>query len=601
VIRVIEGPTKVKLEGDDSEIRAIAAKFRFRPKGFEHAPSYKAYVMTEGQDGWDGFICPITFPEGRPASCLRGHRDTIIDLARKQGFLVDTSECLKSPFEHLVSDDIPVDILAAEFDLDEYQREAVAYWLVHGMGVNKIAVNGGKTAMFATAAAMIQTKFADARILYVTQSERLVRQAYRDIKAFLPGWDITQFGGSKKDNTGKNMVISTVAMLWANRQELIDKRWFASFIAVLADECHHICAPTSSKLMMQLPAYFRLGASDSRRDSDPALANKIQGLLGPIRYTVPVGTYIDMGRSAKPTIYLVDDCRWHNRFQDVPHQADPDTPAWALVGDEWKHGTYVGPVYERDENGEIKMRKVRELKGTKENEVYGAEGQVDTVKAANWIVVEKPVTVDGYHIIQFDGEDKTYNVDSRYCLLERTIDKAIIGFKERNKLIVRWAEYYSQERKFPTLVVCTRTMHVLILETMIGATIGQARVRVLFSDHTPRERDEAFDWFRHTLGGVLISPLVKEGVSIPELKGGIIADHVAGAEPMMQILGRFIRKKKDQNEAFITAFIDVQHPTLRSSGRRVWKKLFDTRGFTFYHPVLGPDSIAVAKVYQKLD
>jgi superfamily II DNA or RNA helicase len=601
VIRVIEGPTHIKLVGDSSELSNLASKLRFRPKGFEHAPSYKAYVLTDGQDGWDGYVCPITFSNDERANCLRGHRDTIIELAQKLGYQVDTSQCLKSPFASITSDDIPVDLLASDFDLDEYQRESVAFWLSHGMGVNKIAVNGGKTAMFAAAAGMIIAKFSDARILYITQSERLVRQAYKDIKAFMPGFHITQFGGSKNDKTGKDMVICTVAMLWAHRQELIAEKWFNNFIAVLYDESHHVCAPTSSKIMMQIPAFFRLGASDSKRDSDPALANKIQGLLGPIRYVVPVSTYIDIGRSAKPTIYLVQNGDWHNRFKSVPHQADPDTPAWALVGSEWKHGTYVGPVYERDESGQIKMRKVRELEGVEENEVYTSNGDVDTQKKAKWIEVEKPVTVDGFHVIQFDGSSTTYNVDSRYCLLDRTIDKSIISFKERNELIVAWAKHYSQERNFPTLVVCTRTMHVLVLETMIGNAIGQDNVKVLFSEHTPKERDQAFAWFRSHPGGVLISPLVKEGVSINEIRGGVIADYIGDAEVMNQIIGRFIRKKQGDNEAFITAFIDVQHPALRRGSKRVFNKLHDIRGYTFYHPCLGPDSIGRAKEFKRLD
>src|SRR5208337_1505742 len=123
-----------------------------------------------------------------------------------------------------------------------------------------------------------------------------------------------------------------------------------------------------------------------------------------------------------------------------------------------------------------------------------------------------------------------YGVESTYCLLERVNDRAIVRFKERNELIVEWAKYYSQKRKFPTLVVCTRTLHIYILQSLIGQAVGEEKVQILLGDHTSKERDTAFDWFRHTPGGVLISPLVQEGVSINEIRGGVIADAVADWE-----------------------------------------------------------------------
>jgi superfamily II DNA or RNA helicase len=600
MIRISEGPTKIKLIGPDAEIRALADQMRVRPKGFEHAPTYKAWVLTDGKEGWDGYVNALRLLDEGQADCLRGHKDTLIAIAHRKNILLDLSRCLKSPFAALVSDDVPPDIIVANFKLDQYQRESVAYWLSHGMGVNKIAVNGGKTAMFAAAAAMILRRYPEARVLYVTQSERLVRQAYRDIKGFLPGLEVTQFGGSKKDRSGKDIVIATVAMLTRHRLELVNEEWFRGFMAVLYDESHHAAAATSTQLLMSLPCFFRLGASDTRHDNDPAKAAKVQGLLGPIRYVVPVGTYIDLGRSARPTIYLVENSRWHNRHKNLPYQAEPYTPAWALVGSEWKHGTYLGPVYQLDDQGQVVMRRVRELKGAEEQEVYDGEGTPDTVKVAEWEWVEKPVTVDGYHTLQFDDDEAEYTVDSRYCLLRRVYDKAITSFKERNALITAWTRYYAQEKHFPTLVVCTRTMHVLILEALIQDALGQDRVKVLFSDHTSAQRDEVFAWFRGGQGRVLVSPLVKEGVSINEICGGVIADYVGDWEVMNQIIGRFIRKKAGDNQAFITAFIDVQHPSLRRGCRRVYNKLHDVRGYQFYHPCIGPETIPLAKEFKCL-
>lgn len=605
MIRLSEGPIKIIMTGEGREIKAVAHKLRFHPKGYFHSPRFKAYQLTDGNEGWDGFISPIRFIEddGTKADCLRGHKDSIVRIGRELGFNVSLRDCLESPFRELVADDLPDDLIQADFPLDEYQRESIAFWLRNGMGVNKIAVNGGKTAMFAAAAAMIKRRFGDdGRVLYITQSERLVRQAYVEMKKFLPDWSITQYGGSRKDNTGKDMVICTVAMVWKNHSELIHSGWLASFIGVLYDESHHVASPTSQKLMMAMPAFFRLGASDTKREKDLGDVAKIRGLLGPIRYTVPVKTYIDIGRSAKPTIYIVEVPEWRNRFNSLPHQAIPGTPAWSLVGNDWKRGTYVGPVYERDENGKIKTRTKKELdtENVREGEAFKENGDTETVKSAIWNEVDVPITVDGFHTLKFENDPEMYEVESTYCLLERVNDRALIRFKERNDLITAWTRYYSRERNFPTLVVCTRTLHIYILESMIQKAVGPERVQVLLGEHTSKERDRAFEWFRHTRGGVLISPLVQEGVSINEIRGGVVADYVGDWERGNQLVGRFIRQKKIDNEAHITWFFDNQHETLRSGSKRVLHKLMDIRGYEFCYPVQGPETIPLAKVYKAL-
>lgn len=951
MILISEGPTRLTLSGNEREISAVAQKLRYHPQGYFHSPKFKAYQLTDGREGWDGYLSPIRIKDDGTAFCLRGHKDTIIRLARKMSFNVDTRECLESPFAELTPDDLPDDLIAAEFALDEYQRESVAYWLKNGMGVNKLAVNSGKTACFAAAAEMILRRFSEERCLYITQSERLARQAFRDMSNFLPHRNISQYGGGKRDKTGKEIVVSTVAMLWKNHSTLLKERWFNEFIAILYDECfpagtlvdgipiekiktgtpvtsynhiagrlekkpvlrlfhrkaqrlirietengtlvctpnhpifvnnsylpaflvrpgdnmvhcamrmynddkkiqlhsqphlpgmsktveiknqnsqilflavpdcgqakaltknpknmclvpdqipvfkkvgpntgktrkenllltrlfqclqsndffknngqneseicfrthektqsneaagcpgktknfnegletentwrkwkihsptgntgssielgygssysnppeawftwaaqllqnqhcqsnlensnrsgrlrtqnpvgqtagreknsifrservesveilergnneeferlcpkgdvynleiegnnnyfannylvhncHHVAAPTSQKLIMLMPAFFRLGASDTKKEKDAGDVAKIRGLLGPIRYTVPVGVYIDMGRSAKPTIYVVENPAWKDRFSELPHIVKPNTPAWALIDDQWRSGTYVGPVFERDEEGKIKTTIKKQLEDeVDEGEVVKEDGTTQAIKMARWKEVKVPITVNGYHALQFPGDKQQYEIESTWCLLERVNDRALIRFKERNQLIVDWTHYYSRVRKFPTLVVCTRTLHIYILESLIKKAVGDDRVQILLGDHTSKERDRVFDWFRHTPGGVLISPLVQEGVSINEIRGGVIADYVGDWERANQIIGRFIRKKQDENEAHITWFFDNQHESLRRGSKRVLNRLFDIRGYTFVHPVLGPETVSKARVYRTLD
>ncbi len=133
-------------------------------------------------------------------------------------------------------------------------------------------------------------------------------------------------------------------------------------------------------------------------------------------------------------------------------------------------------------------------------------------------------------------------------------------------------------------------MHVLILEKLIGDAIGPDMVRSLFSDHSTGQRNKAFGWLKDTPGSILVTPLVKEGVSINEIRGVVVADHVADWELMNQIIGRGIRNKKTDNFTEIVIFDDIQHPTMRMNTRAIVKKLKELGGYEFYENVRDPGS-----------
>ena len=79
---------------------------------------------------------------------------------------------------------------------------------------------------------------------------------------------------------------------------------------------------------------------------------------------------------------------------------------------------------------------------------------------------------------------------------------------------------------------------------------------------------------------MLISPLVKIGVSIPELKAGVVADYIADPEFFQQIIGRFIRKKTSgSNTAEIMVFNDVQHPSYAAGCSKLFSKIKTIQGF----------------------
>lgn len=345
--------------------------------------------------------------------------------------------------------------------------------------------------------------------------------------------------------------------------------YFANGILV-----HNCGSKTSKKVLMAIPAYFRLGASDTGKENDLVRYNEVRGLFGPMLNEVHAAPLIEEGRLARPHIYVVDKPEWIGRLSTVPHRPEVGSRAFMLLESEWVEGTYAGPVYELDDEGKPRMKDVK---------------TADKAKDGEWIVIQERVVVPGLHRLNIDGIE--HEVESRWCLLDRMYDRAIIQFKPRNQMIVEWVKYFVGQG-WPTIVAATRTTHVYILEALLSKAVGQSNVRILVGDDSPNERDEAFEWFKATPGAVLITPLVKEGVSINEIRAMVVADHVADFEVARQIIGRAMRPKKTgDNRAHVVWFWDKQHSVLRKGCSRVFNYLERVEGFEFYHPCAGPETV----------
>lgn len=573
MITLYENATHIIVTGKPNELDTLGEDFKFRPEGHFFALSYQRFKASKGEEGWDGYMRPLQRLNSSSAKILRGRKEDVIRYAKVDGFKVDLSHLLEYPFAELEIDDVPPDIISGDHGLDVNQRRCICDWLAMGIGFNKVTVGGGKTATFAGAAAMIKQRYPEARFLYVTQAERLVRQVTREMKKFLPEFEIGQYGGGVKQPNAKDMVVCTVAMLAKHFNALQNKHWFETFICVLYDEVHHAGSATSKKVLLAIPAYFRLGASDTGKENDIVRYNDCRGLFGPMLNEVHAAPLINEGRLARPHIYVVDIPEWVGRMREVPYRPEVGSPAFMLLESEWVKGTYAGPVYEVDDEGKVKTKDVKTAEKDKDGE---------------WIVVKEPIISPGLHRLNIQGME--HEVESRWCLLDRMYDRAIIQFKSRNTLIVEWAKYFNR-KGWPTIVAATRTTHVYILEAILSKAVGQSNVRILIGDDSPVERDEAFEWFKATPGAVLITPLVKEGVSINEIRAMIVADHVADYEVARQIIGRAMRPKGKDNRAHVVWFWDKQHPVLRRGCAKIFNYLERVEGFEFYHPCAGPEGV----------
>jgi superfamily II DNA or RNA helicase len=571
MVKIRESPTQLLLQGSQLELQQIDQHFRYKPASYWRSDSYqiwsrhqkniaaaqvagneiKAQQLALQKVGWDGFKHPLKFRSPTEAVILRGHLPDLLSLSMELDLQFDTSKVLPNPFARIVEDDIPDDLLAAELNEEQWalQKSCIYEWLVHGIGRNHVTVSGGKTAMFCSVAAAIKLRFPQARFLYFTPTERLIKQVYGEATRFLPDWDITMFGGPGRDDTGKDMVVVTAQILNSRFKALYHSGWFKSFFGLLIDEVHLAGSPSMKKILLACSAYFRFGASDTTREDDPERSSILTGLCGPIYGHIETSELIDLDRVATPTLKIISVPGWRNRFVDLSNEPAENCKAWVFAEDGWQTGIYKGPVYELDENGDHRI---------------------------NWR--GEKVKQPGLHLIQVGG--KEFQVESRWCLLERKQDQAIILFKERNDIIGKWAKHYSDAGK-PVLVVATRTLHILILQAVLQKYIAPENIRILYSIHSSAQRDETFEWFKATPGAVLISSIVKIGVSINQIKAMIVADFVADWEMMRQLIGRAIRKKEDVNEAEIVIFKELQHSSYAAVNRKLITKLKTIQGFKF--------------------
>jgi len=114
------------------------------------------------------------------------------------------------------------------------------------------------------------------------------------------------------------------------------------------------------------------------------------------------------------------------------------------------------------------------------------------------------------------------------------------------------------------------------------------------SGYDGKNRDAMFEWWKGNPGSCLISSIIKEGVSINEIRACVVADYIADWEYLNQIIGRTIRRKEEDNSSHVTFFMETQHRNMLKSSRNVYSRLRSIQGYNFYHPVIHPGDISSA-------
>ena len=386
MVTLNEFSTKVWLKGNKDELDDLTEHLKFYPPEYWRSPKYQLWKRTEGRLGWDGTITLIRRVRRDEAWIQRGHQERLAAAADALNIEL-TWTAKHKPFEGLTIDDVPADMLKGlVLDLD--QRTCIAELLRNAYGTVDVSVSGGKTAILFGIVLLIRKRYPKARFLYVTPSERLVRQVTKEAHKLASSLHVSQFGGGVKSEIGKDLVVATLATLNRNHARLIEHGWYSTFSGLLFDECQHASAPRTRKLVADIPAFFRFGASATikdKRKKDIMRGLDIEGMFGPARHRVTMAPLIEIGRVAKPYLYLIDQEDWTNKFEALPYKVTPNTPAWCLLPDAgWVKGTYLGPVLQRDNRDKVVLDK---------------EGE--------------PCVILNHHLISINDEE--HEVESKWC------------------------------------------------------------------------------------------------------------------------------------------------------------------------------------------
>ena len=169
--------------------------------------------------------------------------------------------------------------IKSEFQLFDYQKEALEYFTNQNQGILVAPPGSGKTIM---GLALITNKLQPA--LIITHRKQIYNQWLDRIEDFLkiPKREIGQYVSAKK--TVKNPV--TVAMIQTLAKAPDLKAVASQFGLVLIDECHHMPARTFRDVITQFfPRYlYGLTATPTRKNNDEKL---IFVYLGDVLHTVP--------------------------------------------------------------------------------------------------------------------------------------------------------------------------------------------------------------------------------------------------------------------------------------------------------------------------
>lgn len=185
-------------------------------------------------------------------------------------------------------------------ELRDYQQAAVdAVVDAHG-GTIRLPTRAGKTVVAAALIARL-----GVRSLFLVPSKLLLHQTRRSFEACLPGLGVTTLGDGDKDTSG-DVVVATVESLAARMGTRAFAAMQRTFGLVIVDECHHQTGDgdkwREAVLAVESPYKVGLSATVGLETDSDGQDLWLEGMTGPIVYSVEISDLIDRGFLVRPEV-----------------------------------------------------------------------------------------------------------------------------------------------------------------------------------------------------------------------------------------------------------------------------------------------------------
>jgi len=171
--------------------------------------------------------------------------------------------------------------LQSEYQLRDYQKEAVTRALSKGFGVIELATGGGKTFIIANLVYIaMQLMNQKERVLIVVPDIGLVEQTYKDFVSYnFPLEKITKWSGNNEINLNAKVIIANLGILQSEKSDL---SWFNEVGLLIVDECHKLRKGNKvCKLIDKVPTLRRFGFTGTLPENDIDTWN-INNFIGPV-------------------------------------------------------------------------------------------------------------------------------------------------------------------------------------------------------------------------------------------------------------------------------------------------------------------------------
>jgi ATP-dependent helicase IRC3 len=154
--------------------------------------------------------------------------------------------------------------------------------------------------------------------------------------------------------------------------------------------------------------------------------------------------------------------------------------------------------------------------------------------------------------------------------LAKEYDDLITKNKQRNSLIIKRVKSRLKAKEYPILIVCRYHKHVEILYKRLKKKLGDSYV-IDQVHHKTKERPQIIKKFKEAKIDILVGThIFKRGQNLPYTITLINASGGKGAESIIQLLGRQMRKHKDSSitHKYVEDFRDDGFYLIKHSRRR---------------------------------